>query len=375
MPPRRHHFRTTGLYRLRGFSLVEVMVGIVIAMLASLVMLQVFATFEERKRTTNSGSDAQTDGAFASYTIERDTRMAGYGLNMPELLGCRVNSSFNGTASSFTLAPITITNGAGGRPDAIRVVASSKKKWSVPARITTDHPPQATNMFLNTTQGIEPGDLIVAAQAGKDCTLMQVTNIPNGNVQIHHHSTSPWNPPGGHNIFPKPDGYTAGAMLFNFGGFTDHTYSLDARGNLQLSDFRSSTNTFTIQPLVSGIVNLQAQYGFDTRPGAPTDGRVNEWSDTMIDADGSGTAGDAGDIRRIYAVRFAIVARSAQMEKPKPDGTCAITTATSANKPTWAGGDIDVSKNPDGSANAGWTCYRYKVTETVVPLRNLLWRE
>lgn len=369
MPALRHHSHA------RGFSLVEVMVGIVIAMIASLVMLQVFATFEEKKRTATSGSDAQTDSVFASYTIERDARMAGYGLNMPELMGCKINSSYNGTASNFTLAPMIITNGANGLPDSIRVLASSKKKWSVPARITTDHPPQATNMFLNTTQGIEVGDLIVAAQSGKDCTLMQVTDIPNGNVQIHHHNTSPWNPPGGQNIFPQPNGYTSGALLFNFGGFTDHTYSVDARGNLQLSDFRAATNTSAIQPLVAGIVNLQAQYGFDTRAGTPTDRRVDQWSDTMLDADGSGTAGDAGDIRRIYAVRFAIVARSVQMEKPKADGTCAITTADSANRPTWAGGDIDVSKNPDGTASSSWTCYRYKVTETVVPLRNLLWRE
>lgn len=370
MPAYRHHSPA------RGFSLVEVMVGIVIAMIASLVMLQVFATFEEKKRTTNSGSDAQTESVFASYTIERDVRMAGYGLNMPELLGCKINSSFDrGPTVSFRLAPATITNGVNGLPDTIRVVASSKKKWTVPARITTDHPPQATNMFLNTTQGIEPGDLIVAAQAGKDCTLMQVTNIPNGNVQIHHHSTSPWNPPGGQNIFPQPKGYTAGAMLFNFGSFTDHTYSIDARNNLQLSDFRSATNTFVIQPLVPGVVNLQAQYGFDTRPGTPDDGRVDTWSDTMIDADSSGTVGDSGDIQRIFAVRFAIVARSVQMEKPKADGSCTITTANSANRPTWSGGVIDVSKNPDGSANNSWSCYRYKVTETVVPLRNLLWRE
>lgn len=358
-----------------GFSLVEIMVGVGIAMVSSLVIMQVFALFEGQKRTTTSGADAQTDGGIATYIVERDVRMAGYGMGVVGALGCTVNSNYNGTNIPFSLSPVVITNGTSGLPDSIRVMASSKTSFSVPARITTDHPPQATNMFLNTTHGIEVNDLLVAYQPGKDCTLLQVTGIPNGNVQIHHQNTSPWNPPGGQNIFPQPDGYTTGAMLFNLGSMVNHTYSIDASANLQLADFQSSTNTTTVQLLVSNIVQLQAQYGFDTRVGVQTDARVDTWSDTMIDADASGIAGDGGDIGRIYAIRMALVARSAVKEKPQLDGTCNITTETSSNHPTWTPGAIDVSKNPDGTANADWKCFRYKVFETVVPLRNLLWRE
>lgn len=372
MHPHLHPYRTT--LRNTGFSLVEVMVGVAIALVAALVIMQVFAMFEGQKRTTTSGSDAQTDGAIGLFTMERDVRMAGYGLSIPSALGCKVNSSFNGTTTAFSLSPVEITNGANGLPDSIRVLSSSKTSWSVPARITTDHPPTATNMFLNSTQGIAVGDLLIGFQAGKDCTLLQVTGIPNGNVQIHHQNTSPWNPPGGQNIYPQPDGYTSGAMLFNLGAMINRTYSINAGSNLQLADFQSATNTTVTQSIVPNMVNLQAQYGFDTRIGAQTDGRVDTWSDTMIDADSSGTIGNAGDIQRIYAVRMALVARSGLKEKPALDGTCSVTTATSPNRPTWTEGDIDVSKNPDGTANSDWQCYRYKVFETIVPLRNLLWR-
>ncbi|WP_168204918.1 PilW family protein [Noviherbaspirillum sp. UKPF54] len=358
-----------------GFSLVEIMVGIGIAMIAALVMMQVFAVFEGQKRTTSAGADAQINGRIALYALERDVRMAGYGLNLLNALGCTVNSSYNGTASSFILAPIIITNGAGGGPDTIRVLASAKQNWSVPSRITTDHPPEATNMFLNTTQGMAVNDFLIAYQEGKPCTLLQLTGIPNGNVQIHHQNTSPWNPPGGQNIFPQPDGYTAGALVFDIGALVDHTYSLDAGDNLLQSNFSLASNSAETLPLASNIVSLQAQYGFDTRAGAQEDGRADTWSDTMIDADGNGTPGDGGDIRRIYALRLALVARSAARERPNADGNCTITTATSANRPKWSAGDIDVSKKPDGSARADWSCYRYKVFETVVPLRNLLWGE
>lgn len=360
-----------------GFSLVEIMVGIGIAMIAALVMTQVFAVFEGQRRTTSAGADAQMNGRIALYTLEKDVRIAGYGMSLPNALGCTVKRSYNSASppETFALTPLTITNGASGRSDTIRVLASSKTNWSVPSRITTDHPPQATNMFLNTTQGIAVNDFLIAYQGGKDCTLLQVTGIPNGNVQIHHQNTSPWNPPGGQNIFPTPDGYTSGALVFNLGAMIDHTYSLDANGNLLRSSFNMASNSSETLTLASNIVSLQAQYGFDTRAGDQSDGRVSTWENSMIDADGNGTVGDSGDIRRIYAMRMAVVARSATKGMPGADGNCNITTSTSNNRPRWAAGDIDVSKNPDGSSRADWKCYRYKVFETVVPLRNVLWGE
>lgn len=372
-----------------GFSLIEIMVGLGIGLAATFVILQVFTLFEGQKRTSTSGADAQTNGGTALFTIERDARMAGYGFNLLAVLGCKVRSSYDGIEQQpplslvpTSLAPVTITQGLNGLPDSVNILYSSKENWSIPARITQPHPATATNFFLNTTLGIAVNDLLIAYEAGKDCTLLQVTGIPNGNTQIHHQSTSLWNPPGGQNIFPPAppsppnakDGYGEGATLFNLGALVSHTYSLNAQSDLLLSDFISATNTSNVQALTPNIVNLQAQYGFDKRA-LPSDAQVTEWNDAMIDADGSGVVGDSGDIGRIYAVKLAVVARSALLEKPKSDGTCDTTTTTTVNKPIWSNGDIDVSKNPDGTANANWSCYRYKVFETIIPLRNLIWRE
>lgn len=356
----------------RGFSLVEIMVGMVISLLSMIIILQVFSTFEGQKRTSSSGSDAQTAGAVSLFTIERDVRNAGYGFADPTMLGCKINMSYNGTLiPGVTLAPVTVTNGLNGMPDTIAMVASGKNNFSIPARITTDHPATATNFFINSTLGMQVNDLMVAYEPGKDCTVFQITGIPNGNVQIHHQSTSLWNPPGGQNIFPA-SGYSPNAMLLNFGQMINHTYSVDAQSNLLFTDYSSASNVTVTQPLVPDIVNMQAQYGFDTRAGTQTDARVDTWSDTMIDADGNGTVGNSSDIGRIYAIRLSLVARSGQMEKVNA-GTLACDT-TNAN-PTWAGGSIKVDINPDGTANPNWRCYRYKTFETVIPLRNLIWRQ
>lgn len=355
-----------------GFSLVEIMVGMVIGLLSTIIVMQVFATFEGQKRTTTSGSDAQTNGAIALYTVERDTRMAGYGFISPGVLGCTINRSFDGvTLPSVTLAPITITNGAGNLPDTIQILASNKGSWSIPARIITEHPATADQFFINTTLGMSKGDLLIAFEEGKDCTMLQITLIDGGITKIHHQNTSPWNPPGGLNIFPA-GGYGSGATLFNLGSLMDHSYSLDTNSNLVLTEYSSVNNTSNNLILAPDIVNLQAEYGFDTRAGAQTDARVDTWSPTLIAADASGAALTTAEaIQRIYAIRFAIVARSGLLEKPLSDGTCNTTTAA----PAWAGGSISVSNNPDGTANANWQCYRYKTFETTVPLRNLIWRQ
>lgn len=364
--------------RARGFSLIEIMVGVAIGLLGVLIIMQVSTVFEGQKRTTTTGADAQTNGVSALYTIERDVREAGYGFG-PSAAGCVVKRTFAGSAiADFSLTPVVITNGASGAPDSIRVMAGDNGNWSLPYRLTVDHPVHATSLFLNTNLGVNAGDLLVAYQFPKTCTLIQVTDVPtDSKVQLNHEVNATWNAAGGA-IYPA-GGYEVGALIFDLGTLLDHTYSL-ANGNLTMSEYDSSTNTNTTRALISGIVNMQAEYGFDKRPIADVQNgpRVDTWSATMIDADDSGTTGDAGDINRIVAVRMAVVARSPLQEKPNAAGVCDITINTAvgsrlANAPTWAGGAIDVSKNPDGSTNPNWKCYRYKTFETVIPLRNLLW--
>lgn len=382
MPNAMRH-NLSNLQRNDGFSLVEIMIGIVIGLIGVLVITQVAAVFEGQKRTTTSGADAQTNGAVALYSVERDLRRAGYGLSAAGALGCVVNRKYDDEAVTppLSLLPITITDGVGGLPDRVRFLASSKGGWSMPGTITKDHPSNATNVFLNTVLGVDVGDMMILYEPGKSCTLFQATGIPNGNVQVHHQNAgSKWNPPGGGDIYPA-SGYDIGALAINMGTIIDRTYSLDANSNLVLADYSSSTNTTANQPLASDIVQLQAQYGFDTRPGEQTDTRVTQWSETMVDADSSGgTPGDNGDLQRIYAVRMAMVARSAIKEKPGDGGVCNTTPATAAPRWTAANVALNVSNHPPDAGgvaapNPDWQCYRYRVFETVIPLRNLLWRE
>jgi type IV pilus assembly protein PilW len=60
-----------------------------------------------------------------------------------------------------------------------------------------------------------------------------------------------------------------------------------------------------------------------------------------------------------------VLARSQNYEKPAtPGDPCTATQAA----PTWSGGAFTV---PDGLPS----CYKYRVFETVIPLRNVIWKQ
>jgi|GEM_PF-5534140 len=93
--------------RERGFTLIELLVGIMVAILASSAIMVSFSVFDNRKRTTQSGSDAQVNGAYALQMMEREIRMGGYGfaggnsVNDDTPNGCILSGGF----SNFPAAP------------------------------------------------------------------------------------------------------------------------------------------------------------------------------------------------------------------------------------------------------------------------------
>jgi type IV pilus assembly protein PilW len=108
-----------GIRKSRGFSLIELMVGLVIGMIGVVIMMQIFSVSEGYKRTTTGGDDAQNNGAIGLYGLQRDVRMAGFASNSftdnaassaaYSLIGCNVTLRAGVTINA--LGPVTI-NGA-----------------------------------------------------------------------------------------------------------------------------------------------------------------------------------------------------------------------------------------------------------------------
>ncbi len=366
--------------RSRGLSLVELLVASAIGIIASLAIFQVFAVFEGQKRTTASGGEAQTNGTLALFTLERELRMAGYGINNVDFLGCSIlgwdEQSGGGTPFTLTLVPVIITQGAGstpgvaGSPDTVSLMYGTGDLVATPANVAQNMPSPSADFKVNNRYGFKEGDIVIATEVGKDCTLAQVSGLPGTPGQtdnVIHNSGNYTDPNSGAQVptrYNKPGGlgvsYSTSGKLFNLGALPENNEYTVLSGQLLRQQKLSAAPGSGPVPLYDSIVQLQAQYGRDT----DLDGDVDIWSDALPT-----TPPTNAEWRQVIAVRIAIVARSGLYEKDYVSPGSIRLWEDSANPPTTTGPVWTLLNDPADDRH-----YRYKVFQTVVPIRNMIWR-
>lgn len=364
-----------------GFTLIELMVGVVLGMLTVIIISQVLIHSEASRRNVAMGGDAEVNGSLSLFSLQRDIQMAGYGLtNLPDAMGCTVKSKFDSEDEQpFTLAPALIVNGADGAPDSVTVIQGHTANSSVPMRVTSD---LAGRFKVESSMGIREGDQIVAVPQiwsptdhSQWCTLYSVThNSPSADTSLSNdnvpHSdtgtengtdTYKWNA----TAIAPATGYPAGSLLLNLGSPSIRTYSISDEYSLQTVERAATNGTTTTQDLYSQIVNLQALYGKDTND----DGTVDVYNTTIPTT--------TAEWQQIISVRIALVARSNQFIKEKVTTTEPLWNLGAA---TTVEGETTVDCGSDSkcvtlklSHVTDWEHYRYKVYSTTIPLRNVLW--
>ncbi len=346
--------RSSAYSHLRGFTLVEVLVAMVIGMIGMIIMLQVFATAEGQKRATTGTGDAQSSGAMAIYELQRDIRQSGYGFNSLTLLNCSLTLRTGVTLP--VLAPVIINPPTGVVPagdtgtDTLLVAYGNAAGSSEGDAIINA---SSAVLLVQTAANFTAGDRVIAAPNA--CTAaLTLDQVTTGGVNVAARTVTV--------------GAAGGNLLFNLGPApVFRAYAIRA-GNLTVCDYGAvncgaactaadGSCSADWAPIASNIVSLRAQYGRDTS--TPPDG-VDTWDRT--------TPTTACDWVRVSALRLAVVARNSQVERD-------VITAVA---PTWAGstGADEVAAPIDlsaGGTRANWKNYRYKVFETVVPIRNLPW--
>lgn len=380
----------------RGFSLVEILVAMVIALIGMLVIFQSFDTFEAQKRTTTNSVDAQENGMLALANIEREVRLAGYGLFYGNQLACNRMNQWTGAATQqVPIMPIQITDG-GAASDTIVTNYSTSAFGSLPAQLLLDTTTSNTVLQVNNstrTAGFTVGNYILVANPlrGFSCTRLQVSNATlaaDGNslaLTVASGGTTPANPPAATNLFataPNPvASYTNSpaepSIVINMGGFSRNQYSVvmnatTREGELQQLDLTAAGATAV--SLASGVVAMQAQLGVSATPQTQ---QINAWVNPT--GTWAPTAITINDIGRVKAVRVAIVTRSSQIERATTGNVtnpCTTSMGTVNNGPcAWddAGSSI-AAPQIDLSGDANWRRYRYRVFETIIPLRNVMWQ-
>lgn len=349
-----------------GFGLVEIMVGLVIGMIVVLIIVEIMTNFEQQKRTTTGGSDAQSSGGIALFTLQGAIQSAGFGLplfskNNPSVACSPSPAMVNPGGVALGFYPISIVDGGtgAGASDTIIVRSASSGNSGV-AGFSVRYTAASNIANVTNNMACNANDTALLVN-GTACEMHKVTAVSS----------------------PAPNQITLSAVPVNTTGeisctgvWSETIYDISPTTN---HDLRVTTNTANdivaaaSVPTVADIVNIQAQYGIVA---AATQKNIVAW----VDATGPWAAPTPANNNLIRAVRIAVVARnSSVIEKTAVTSACSsVNSAGPTGLCAWEGTPgspaptIDLSANVDGSTNPNWARYRYRVYETIVPIRNVI---
>jgi type IV pilus assembly protein PilW len=376
----------------QGFSLVEIMVGLAIGLIGTIVIFQVFSISEGQKRTTTAGNDANQNGIFAIYTLERHLRVSGGGLigNSTlgqNIIGCAVQATFgaaqvlpaagfpapfNTLNGAVTAAPILIQDGGGFVPDKIITMYGNSSTAGVPFIITSGN---GTSMDLGNTVGMGQGDVLLSmnetprtlAPGTQNCTISQITNVPTANGTLSLQA--------GLTFRNSATGITGNNLTgINLGqpGLIGFAINSPAADRFELVSYDFLTGG-PVAPVADNVVNLQALYGVDNGNGGTAgDSVIDQW----VPATGAwsyatlnnGSVASATALRQIKAIQLGVITRSSLPEKPNAQGI----PITTQNPVLFLDRGAALAVTMDLTQTAGAQNYRYKTFETIIPLRNML---
>lgn len=389
----------SALRRQSGVSLIELMVGLAVGLIVTLVVISALGTMSTQRRIAVSGDDAKDSGQTALTMLERSAKLAGAGLFYNGQLICTSLNAYNTVmiSNGATLAPALIADGGSTGSDEITFTYANANGGSSVANLV-DNMLANTNLFTVNNQGsLAVGDMALVGVPGstRPCTLFQVTgftgvvggancnDITSGCVKILRNPSSDFNPPNPAGVYADAPAYgyqnlagIAGpAVITRIGNFNHQTYRVMCNSLVSHSAFAVPTcvqsplaYTDAI-PLAGNIVMLKAQYGI-------TDSADSDVVTSWVNATTSWATPDAAAIPRIKAIRVAVVSRSTEAGAGAVTSACTNAAGVANVGPcSFHDADspvIDLSAVPVASGKT-WQNYRYRVFHSVIPLRTVLW--
>lgn len=310
------------LNKLKGFTLVELMVSIVISSIIMLGVVSLYSSSRKGQKTNESLARIQENLRFAASMISKDTRMAGYA-------GCRTSSvsnvlddttgvydfnqhvtGYEGGVSTFPAEFQTVGTSAGDRiadTDAVAIIRVSSTGCKI-----TEHKPNAATMTLDAAAcGIEFGDVLAISDCNHTA-IFRVTGPTTPDDTIVHNTGTVAT--GGPENCSKYLGPITDPGTACTGTNIIYTYNEDARvhkyimhgffigvstsgltNSLYVADLDKGVVTPT--ELVEGIEDFQITYGVDSND----DG----FAERFIKASDTGM-----DFSKVVAIKFGMLVAS-----------------------------------------------------------------
>ena len=363
-----------------GLSLIEILIAITISMIALIVMLNLFRNTENSRRITGTTADTQINVQVALASLERDAKNAGLGMANRT---CQNVTYFDGTEkiidSTHKRFPVVIENDASGNAQ-ITLSGTTNGLSAFKSR------PLVNGWLRDTTSTFDVENIagfsqlckpsgaagtcsastLVLIEQPKSCVLAKISSIDTAT------RTLSFTTGGGFSItesnFKTADYPVDGALISVIGGFESYQY--------QLKYDTGKPNTLTVQDKMGGnaapqdvllrnVIGFHAEYGIDNNG----DGTIDSYA-------APGTP--IGDPTRIIAFRIALLVKGEHFDKEAFDSTQPVT-----QKLVWWEGKDSSSPKADPTKEGAYAValtgedqyYRYRVAESIIPIRNAIWSQ
>jgi type IV pilus assembly protein PilW len=367
----------------QGFSLVELMVGSAIGLLAVLIITQALAVSITQNRQIAGSNDAQQAATIVNYQIGNILRQAGSNLfHSSNAWGCGLRAArgsetllpgtswpapFSALPGDLRAAPIAVL---GASPtsrdsDVLLVLGGSSGTSNVfSATLNTD----GNEFTVENSNGVLPSDYFLMANnraTGADCYLFRTAS---GFTLVNENGKLGDTP----KAIPFDTGFMVGdsltaisenTLLFDLGGAPKfYMFGVDpGKRTLVLYDLMQNRNAGTADPAVTlgeNVFLLRVLYGVDSGSGGLTwqSPTASGWTFNDLQA---GTQAANDHLNQIKALRIALVMRATY---PSSDLSPASIELFSS---------LEDSLQQTIELTSEERRYRYQVYETVVPLFNL----
>lgn len=390
----------------RGISLVEVMVGMAIGLLASLVIFKSFSSSEMFRRNVGGAADTIQSAAVVGARLNLMLEEGGAGLVQGRnIWSCllRVNragspllpaSSFPAPFESFPksvrVLPVGIRDGGTGS-DTIMVIASNSPSSnrdipfdSTGTSLTVSNPngigireagKSATDLLLAVAQDVAGGPA--------DCQIVQVAADYSGGTPTQDVSlglkvmpaAAQVVSPASYTVIPLNQGAASyGALLsttnspsaFHLGREDLPTFSLlSVNSSNELVEY-DLLQRRPLQSFGENILLLKARYGVDNGVGGiPNDDVVDEWITPSESGWGitelmDGNAATQQKVDQIKAIRIGVILRTPQTQAIDAKATQLVLFQ-----------DLRTSRQVTVQLTTDQQRYGYQVFDWVIPLRNM----
>lgn len=365
-----------------GISLIELMIGVTIGLIVTLAVTSTVSIMNIQRRTTVSGNDATESARYALTLLERSARLGGAGLFYNGQLLC-TSAVLKGGGAAVAIAPAKIVDGGTTGSDTISFTYGSAVGGNTTAILVDNMADKDSNFTVNNSSNLANNDEGLVGVPGSTvaCTHFQVSAAPVAATNCNSVTTacSSVAKTSGSNLYYGYQNSAAApfgpAVISRLGTLTRESYQVLCN-SLVLHDSgaaptcTASPLSFTsATPLVDDVVMIQAQYGITDTPASDI---VTSW----VDATGGWETPSATDLPRIKAIRIAVVARSKEPATTTVTSSCTNAGGVANTGPcSFEDASAPVINLSATSVPSGrtWQNYRYRVYQSVIPLRNVSW--